>query len=590
MSVEKIDIPESNIVLTKEQDACVKYVGEKTLMVKGFAGAGKSVVLMSIAQKYAEKYKGSTGTKVGVFTYQNTLVSTMKELLELNGGESDSIYVSTVNSYVKSIYEWFVEQGIAPKRKFPYTKDKKQTYRKQNIEEIMKRHQEKYGHHRFHDLSTDFWLEEFDWMKDMDVWRDERDYYLTLSRKGRGADVRMSPADRVVAFQLFSYYCDYLEETKQADWSDQTLFVVRNGDKIPDDMKFDHVLIDEAQDLSLAQMKAIMMIYREDMVVAMDANQRIHGKNWTAKQLGIETTTKKLTQSMRTTKQIDALAESVRNKNDEYMVADDLVSRAIPVRDGEIPQVVELEDKPAEKKYIQELAKEYMKVNPEITIGIIVSKNDQLEVISEWMAEENIKHEIVKRDHTFSAKSPGVKLVTSFGAKGLEFNLVIIPGFEEGNFPYSAIFKDEEKEEEFMVKMRNIAYVSMTRAKNVLIITYCRNKRKSRFIGEMDPELYKEVGFEKKQDNKTDVDMPPVVKPDSDPSKDTDLAGYFKGKGLEVIDKRYNNGCLWVVGTKAELDSYVREVGKAFGAFGQYSTKGGYATRHRPAWFTRCKK
>ena len=41
MSVEKIDIPESNIVLTKEQDACVKYVGDKTLMVKGFAGAGK---------------------------------------------------------------------------------------------------------------------------------------------------------------------------------------------------------------------------------------------------------------------------------------------------------------------------------------------------------------------------------------------------------------------------------------------------------------------------------------------------------------------------------------------------------------------
>lgn len=43
-------------------------------------------------------------------------------------------------------------------------------------------------------------------------------------------------------------------------------------------MKFEHILIDEAQDLSLAQMTAIMMLYKKDMVVAMDMNQRIFGK------------------------------------------------------------------------------------------------------------------------------------------------------------------------------------------------------------------------------------------------------------------------------------------------------------------------
>ena len=93
-------------------------------------------------------------------------------------------------------------------------------------------------------------------------------------------------------------------------------------------MKFEHVLIDEAQDLSMAQMTAIMRLYTKDMMVAMDMNQKIHSRHWTPKLLGIESTTKKLTKSMRTTKQIEALAESLRCRNDVNLSDDDKSLRA----------------------------------------------------------------------------------------------------------------------------------------------------------------------------------------------------------------------------------------------------------------------
>ena len=57
MAEKLYDAYHQEIELTQEQQACLKYTGDRTLMVKGYAGAGKSLVLMAIAQKYVEKYE-----------------------------------------------------------------------------------------------------------------------------------------------------------------------------------------------------------------------------------------------------------------------------------------------------------------------------------------------------------------------------------------------------------------------------------------------------------------------------------------------------------------------------------------------------
>lgn len=586
------DVYHQEIELTNEQEACLKYTGNRTLMVKGYAGAGKSLVLMALAQKYLEKYGADAKNKVGIFTFQNTLVSTMREFLHVNGQSEDGVVVSTINSYVKNIYDLLVQCGAAPKRKYLSNIKHGEDPRLTNVKKALNEHQTKYGKHRFHDVDPSFWLDEFDWMKDMNVWTDDLDYYLTLPRKGRGSKIRMSASDRVTAYQIYTFYCKFLERTGQGDWADQTMFIIRNSELIPENMKFEHVLIDEAQDLSMAQMTAIMRLYKKDMMVAMDMNQKIHSRHWTPKLLGIEATTKKLTKSMRTTKQIEALAESLRSKNDANLSDDDKSLRAVPEREGKIPRIVHLTDSAAERKYVVNLVKAYRCKNPNLTIGIIAAKNSQMKTYSDWLTSADIPHEQVKKDSTFSMAKPGVKVVTAYGAKGLEFNCVIIPMFAEGYFPFKYRTDDPDAMNDYIVRMRNLAYVSMTRSKNLLTITFWGDGG-SRFLGEMDPALYEWEG--------EPMAVMPMVQTNSRPTSVTaactppsitesaKLVDFLKRKGLEAVDKRGNGGALWVVGDKS-IDPILKESKKQYGALWIFSEKGGRATQHRSGWFTKSMK
>ncbi len=67
----------------------------------------------------------------------------------------------------------------------------------------------------------------------------------------------------------------------------------------------------------------------------------------------------------------------------------------------------------------------------------------------------------------YDAGADAVVLMTMHAAKGLEFPVVFLPGFEEGVFPgYQTMFVPEELEED-----RRLCYVAITRAKHELYIT-----------------------------------------------------------------------------------------------------------------------
>ena len=90
-----------------------------------------------------------------------------------------------------------------------------------------------------------------------------------------------------------------------------------------------------------------------------------------------------------------------------------------------------------------------------------------------------------------------VILTTYHQAKGLEFKNVFMVAMEEGIFPSCNSLSDFEIEEE-----RRICYVGITRAKENLFLTNCENRMlygqydnptPSRFIREMDKDLYENV-------------------------------------------------------------------------------------------------
>lgn len=87
-----------------------------------------------------------------------------------------------------------------------------------------------------------------------------------------------------------------------------------------------------------------------------------------------------------------------------------------------------------------------------------------------------------------------VTLMTIHGAKGLEFELVLLTGMEEDMFPYR---NQEPRSAEEMEEERRLAYVAITRARHHLIITHARQRQifgttrlgvTSRFVGDLPPE------------------------------------------------------------------------------------------------------
>ncbi len=91
-----------------------------------------------------------------------------------------------------------------------------------------------------------------------------------------------------------------------------------------------------------------------------------------------------------------------------------------------------------------------------------------------------------------------INLMTMHAAKGLEFDAVFLPGWEEGLFPHQKSL--EEKGDLALEEERRLAYVGITRAKKEVFISFVQNRMyrgdwvnslMSRFIDELPEENVK---------------------------------------------------------------------------------------------------
>ena len=99
-------------------------------------------------------------------------------------------------------------------------------------------------------------------------------------------------------------------------------------------------------------------------------------------------------------------------------------------------------------------------------------------------------------------KGEKVNLMTMHASKGLEFDVVFLPGWEEGLFPHQKSI--EEKGEKGLEEERRLAYVGITRAKKLAKISFSMNRfyqgdwidsMSSRFIDELPSENIKKNNY-----------------------------------------------------------------------------------------------
>lgn len=501
-------VTKEEIQFTKEQLGCINYVGNKRkdLVIRSAAGGGKSLVLIQRARFYLEEAK-KTGKKnsVIIFTYNHVLAKWLEEWMGLTKEDFAYIKIGTLHEFLNSIYEKMAGFKLGNPA-YQKVKDNVMT-------ETLSEYSKIICSDKYQKWGTRFWTEEFSWMRSMNIFdRTDREIYMNMEREGRGHEHPMTHTDRMVTFEMFCRYQEKLRSKKCFDDSingdERILYLTHHENLVPDNLKFDHVLIDEAQDQTLAKMIALRGISRLDVTICMDANQRIYQSRWRFAQAGLEPTSKRLSYPFRCTGQIDALAESLKAKNQPEVAVEDQVAHKIPIAKGEKPEIVCCKNSDEERRYIIALVEKWMKDDPIHTIGIMCYTNEAVSKIGKWLSAEHILFDLVKNDEesSYSLKKPGVKLCTMHTSKGLEFMRVILPQFYNGMVPQKWAIGDEEK----LIQQRNVAYVGMTRAMHQLTIVY--NGNRSQFVDEMDSSLYTARNFGEAVEVELKKPTPPYVK------------------------------------------------------------------------------
>jgi DNA helicase-2/ATP-dependent DNA helicase PcrA len=86
-----------------------------------------------------------------------------------------------------------------------------------------------------------------------------------------------------------------------------------------------------------------------------------------------------------------------------------------------------------------------------------------------------LEHVSLVMENDEAAEGQRVSIMTLHGAKGLEFDRVFLPGWEEGVFPSQRSL--EESGDKALEEERRLAYVGITRARRFAVISHAANRR-----------------------------------------------------------------------------------------------------------------
>lgn len=177
---------------------------------------------------------------------------------------------------------------------------------------------------------------------------------------------------------------------------------------------------------------------------------------------------------------------------------------------------------------------------------------------------EFLEHISLIMDNDDLSGDDKINLMTLHAAKGLEFNTVFLPGWEEGLFPSQRTM--DESGNTGLEEERRLAYVGITRAKQRLFISHAANRQiygqwqssiPSRFIEEISDKYTKKTSYIKQSQQRSfhkntfsdSYSSPKFSKPQSQetsysPSKRTYSAPQVKNipVGSRVFHQKFGHG------------------------------------------------
>lgn len=304
-----------------------------------------------------------------------------------------------------------------------------------------------------------------EWVNVVDAWSIETlDDYVTVQRMGRKS--RLGPKQRERLWPVFSVVRAALQAERYTTWASVfSLLAARFAGKST--KPFDHIVIDEAQDLGPSELRffaAIAPDHPDALFLAGDLGQRIFQHPYSWKSLGVDVRGRSFTLKVcyRTSQQIrqsaDRLLPSVLRDVDGI---EDERRGTISVFDGPEPSVV-VSPTPAD-----EIAAVRAFVESAITDGIAPT---EIGIFVRTPAQ-------VDRAKSSVAGLAGVEDITvniMHLAKGLEFRAVAVMACDEGILPLDsrvADAADDAEMDHIYETERRLLYVACTRARDRLMVS-----------------------------------------------------------------------------------------------------------------------
>jgi superfamily I DNA/RNA helicase len=309
--------------------------------------------------------------------------------------------------------------------------------------------------------------------------------YISTDRTGRGNSPRMDGGKREQLIEeVLLPYAQWKSDNGLVDWNDLAVQVATKSF----DERFDIIIVDETQDFSANQIRAInnALTVEHSLTFVLDTAQRIYARGFTWKEAGITVQPEnsyKLSVNFRNTKQIAQLAAPLLNG---LAIGDD---GSIPnfdtcQRDGEMPNVL--------VGYFNQqvsYAIDYIKNNIDLkneTVGML-HMGGSLKFITEAFDKAGLEYVKITRESEWPDGDENIAFSTLHSAKGLEFDHVFILGLSE----FLTTHGDDEDDDR-LISLRRLLAMGIGRARETVTIGY-KPGEESILLKYLDSITYQEV-------------------------------------------------------------------------------------------------
>lgn len=427
--------------------------------VSGSAGTGKTIVALHRAVYLA---RSNPDARVLLVTFSdalaNALRTKLRRLVSNQPRIAERLEVHAMNVIGQRLYELNIGRPKIASREM--------------IQQVIRAAAGEFEGHKFrqHFIVTE-------WEQVVDAWQLEAwDGYREVARLGR--KTRLPEKHRAVLWSIFERVRASLKDQGLITYSEmftQLAFQLTNGNHPP----FDFVVVDESQDVSVAQLRFLAALGAQQpnsLFFAGDLGQRIFQQPFSWKSLGVDIRgrSRTLRINYRTSHQIRMQAD--RLLAPELADVDGNTEErtgTISVFNGPKPTIMELNTQEEEIQTVSQWLKD--RKNEGIMpheMSVFVRSEAEIDRARAAVEKAGLPYKIL--DDNVETISGNVSISTMHLAKGLEFRAVVVMACDDEVVPLQerieTVSDDTDLEEVYNTE-RHLLYVACTRARDHLLVT-----------------------------------------------------------------------------------------------------------------------